>query len=406
MACNAGTILDLPKKMKLSKQLGWFWSLVPLALLGFALEALVWSRDTGAGPLLRPIWFGLLCTFCFLLAVWYEVYDSARKAEAAQQLLASVLDTLDVGLEIWDAQDRLLLYNQQINRMRIDFRTPDDIGKPFSGLARARLAKQQIVAAIGREDEWLDNRLQMRGKDVGPQLKEYAGDQWFRMREQRTAGGYLVTSWIDVTDLVRKERQLHDQNVLLQRQSDLDALTGLSNRRSFDEALTTELARGVRTASPISLLMIDIDHFKLYNDRYGHVAGDECLQAVADVLRRCVRRAGEIVARYGGEEFVLLLPSSDEAHAIEVAQNCMDLLRQRSIKHESSATSTLLTCSIGVACATPTSAMPPYVFINAADTAMYRAKMAGRAGYKVAQHADWVIDKDTPRTIPAELKGD
>lgn len=389
--------------MKLSKQLGWFWSLITLALLGFALEALVLWRGAGAGYQLRSLGFGLLCVLVFMSAGWYAIYRSTRKTEAAQQLLAYVLDTLDVGLEIWDAQDRLVLYNQQINRMRIDFRTPGDIGKTFESLLRARLDQQQIVEAIGREDEWLAEVMRTRGSDSEPHVREYAGKQWFRVHGQRADTGFLVTSWTDVTELVQKEQQLQDRNVLLQKQTDLDALTGLSNRRSFGEALAMELARAERNGSPVSLLMIDIDHFKQYNDRYGHLAGDECLQVVADVLRCCVRRAGEMAARYGGEEFVLLLPGSDQDQAIEVAQNCLELLRHRAIEHKSSATSTLLTFSIGVASAIPDSSSRPDDYIDAADAAMYQAKMAGRACHRVAQHADWNMDRDTPRTKPAAL---
>jgi diguanylate cyclase (GGDEF)-like protein len=237
-------------------------------------------------------------------------------------------------------------------------------------------------------------------------LKEYAGDLWFRTQEQRTAGGFLVTSWVDVTDLVRRERTLQDDNVLLQQQTSVDALTGLVNRRLFDKVLATELARAERNIVPISLLMIDIDHFKLYNDYYGHVAGDECLRAVADVLRHCVRRAGEMVARYGGEEFVLLLPGSDLEHAIEVAQSCLDLLHQQAIEHKGVGPTATLTFSIGVASTTPEFGVLPGTIINAADAAMYRAKMAGRARFRVADQADWSIDRDTPRTIPAELNAE
>lgn len=390
--------------MKMARHMGWFWTLVPMALLGFGLEALAWWRNGEAPVLLRPLWFGLLGAFSFMLVAWYKVSQSARKAEAAQELLVSVLDTLDVGLEIWDAQDQLLHYNQQINRMRIDFRTPGDIGKRFESLVRAKLAQRQIVAAIGREEDWLANRLQTRGKNPEPQLKEYAGDQWFRTQEQRTAAGYLVTSWVDVTDLVRKERQLRDRNILLQQQTHMDALTGLTNRRGFDELLANELARAERNSSPISLLMIDIDHFKQYNDHYGHVAGDECLQAVAEVLHQCVRRAGEVVARFGGEEFVLLLPGSDQSHALEIAQKCLDLLRLRAIEHKGLGPSAMLTFSIGVASTNPATGLVPASFVNAADAAMYRAKSAGRARYEVAQQADWNIDRETPRTTPAELK--
>ena len=389
--------------MKLTKRFGWFWVLVPLALLGFSLEALTWWRNGQPEFYVRPLWLGLLCAFGFVVAGWTKVYQSARRAKMAQELLVSVLDTLDVGLEIWDAKDRLLHYNKQINRLRIHFRTPLDIGKTFETLVRERLEQRQIVAAIGREKEWLENRLKMRGMSAEPVLKEYAGDQWFRTQEQRTAGGFLVTSWVDVTDLVRRERTLQDDNVMLQQQSSLDALTGLVNRRLFDKVLVTELARAERNVNPISLLMIDIDHFKKYNDYYGHVAGDECLKAVAEVLRRCVRRAGEMVARYGGEEFVLLLPGSDLDHALEVAQSCLELLRLQAIEHKGAGPSATLTFSIGVASTTPEYDVQPGTFINAADAAMYRAKMAGRARFEVAGQTDWSIDRNTPRTIPAEL---
>jgi diguanylate cyclase (GGDEF)-like protein len=375
-------------------------------LLGFSLEALIWWHNGQPQFPVRPLWLGLLSAFAFVVAGWFKFYQSANQARMSQDLLISVLNTLEVGLEIWDAEDRLLLYNTQINRLRIHFRTPSDIGKTFVTLARQRLAQRQIVSAIGREEEWLADRLQTRGKSAEPKLKEYAGDQWFRTRELRMAGGFLVTSWVDVTDLVRRERTLQDHNVQLQQQTSIDALTGLVNRRLFDKVLATELARAERNAIPISLLMIDIDHFKMYNDHYGHVAGDECLQAVADVLSRCVRRAGEMVARFGGEEFVLLLPGSDLGHALDVAQSCLELLRQKAIEHKGVGPSSMLTFSIGVASTTPEFDVQPATFINAADAAMYRAKMDGRAGFKVADQADWNIDRETPRTIPAALSAE
>ncbi|MHB8951023.1 MAG: diguanylate cyclase, partial [Rhodoferax sp.] len=145
-------------------------------------------------------------------------------------------------------------------------------------------------------------------------------------------------------------------------------------------------------------------HFKNYNDNYGHLAGDECLRRVASVLSRCVRRAGELVARYGGEEFVLLLPGADREHACEVAQMCLDLMREESVAHAASPTAAQLTLSIGVACALPDAMMDdPTSLVNAADAAMYRAKSSGRAHFEVAGQSDWEIDKDTPRTQPSSL---
>jgi diguanylate cyclase (GGDEF)-like protein len=270
-------------------------------------------------------------------------------------------------------------------------------------LVRAKLKRHQIPAAIGCEDQWLAKRLATRGKHKEPQLKELAGNQWVNTREVRTPEGYLVASWVDVTELVRKGKMLEASNQRLARQSSMDELTGLANRRHFDEALTTEWQRAARSGTPLSLLMVDIDHFKQYNDNYGHVAGDECLRRVARVLDHCVRRAGEMAARYGGEEFVLLLPGADMAHACETAQKCLDLMEKEAVPHATSSTCPQVTFSIGVACLLPDATLEPAAMVNAADTAMYRAKSAGRARFEVADQADWNIDKDTPRTRPAPL---
>jgi diguanylate cyclase (GGDEF)-like protein len=334
---------------------------------------------------------------------WQQVPQAQLKARRTRRLLASCLDTLDVGLVIWDAQDRLFLYNKKLNQMRIDFHTPADIGQTFETLEKARLKQHLILEAIGHEQEWLAQRLSTRGMHKEPQIKEYAGNQWFRTHETRTPEGFLVASWVDVTELVRKGKMLADSNSRLTQISSMDDLTGLANRRRFDLTLATEWQRATRNATPLSLLMIDIDHFKLFNDNYGHLAGDECLRQVAAVLSQCVRRAGELVARFGGEEFVLLLPGADLAHACETAQQCLEKLQQEAIAHATSPTDAHVTFSIGVACAMPGVSLNHNRIVNAADAAMYRAKSAGRARFEVADQADWDIDKDTPRTRPATL---
>jgi diguanylate cyclase (GGDEF)-like protein len=213
-----------------------------------------------------------------------------------------------------------------------------------------------------------------------------------------------VAAWVDVTELVLKGKVLEASNQRLAQQTALNGLTGLANRRRFDEALTTEWQRAARGGTPLSLLMVDIDYFKNYNDNYGHLAGDQCLRRVSSVLSRCVRRAGELVARYGGEEFVLLLPGADIAHACETAQMCLDLMQQECVPHVASPTSMQVTLSIGVAYALPDAMLDdPASLVNAADAAMYRAKSSGRAHYEVADRADWEIDENTPRTKPSPL---
>ena len=369
--------------------------LVLLALMAALSELLAWwwaYRTPVGESWYGPAWLGLSAAVIAVitaLALWRQRSLAMDQVRQARQILAASLDTLDVGLEVWDQQDRLLLYNKKINQLFHKAHTRADIGQTFEALMRAKLARQLIPAAVGREEEWLAQHLSLRGTHQKARLKELASDRWVNASETRTPEGFLVASWVDVTELAQ--------------QTGLDELTALANRRRFDDALATEWQRASRSATPLSLLMVDIDHFKRYNDHYGHVSGDQCLRRVAEVLSRCVRRAGEMVARYGGEEFVLLLPNADLAHASETAQKCMDLMHSEWVPHVASPTSNQVTLSIGVACLHPEADLDPLTLVNAADAAMYRAKSAGRARYEVADQADWDIDKDAPRTSPAPL---
>jgi len=313
----------------------------------------------------------------------------------ARQLLASSLDALDVGLEIWDEQDRLVLFNKKVNHLQNMGFMPDDIGKTHLALGRASLQPPQGNSE-GAECEAMHT--EMHGE---PKLQRLPGDRWTNTYEAVTPEGYLVVVRVNVTELVRQGRVLEASNHQLAIQSATDCLTGLPNRRCFDEVLTTEWQRASRSGAALSLLMIDIDHFKKFNDHYGHLAGDQCLRRVAEILGRCVRRAGELVARYGGEEFILLLPAADMAYACETAQKCQSLMQQAAIGHAGSPTAAQVTLSIGVACLQPGATLNSTALIDAADAAMYRAKSGGRARYEAATQSDWAMGQDTPRTRPA-----
>lgn len=380
-----------------------------MALLALVSEASAWwwatllPQDTSLqGPILLGL-AGALCAMAVFIVLWRQIPQARLETTQTRQLLASALDTLDVGLQIWDAQDRLVLFNKKINLMYPDLHKPAHIGQPFETLMRDRLRRHEIPAAIGREAQWLERHLARRGTHNEPRLKELAGNRWVNTCETRTQEGHLVVSWVDVTELVRQRKVLEASNQYLAQQSTMDELTGLANRRRFDEALVTEWQRAARSLTPLSLLMVDIDHFKQFNDNYGHLAGDECLRQVAGVLDQCVRRAGELVARFGGEEFVVLLPGADMEHACETAQKCMELMQKLAVPHAASETSTQVTFSIGVACLMPDATLEPSSMVNAADTAMYRAKNGGRARFEVADQSDWEIDKDTPRSRPVPL---
>ncbi|MBK1734648.1 diguanylate cyclase response regulator [Halorhodospira abdelmalekii] len=176
---------------------------------------------------------------------------------------------------------------------------------------------------------------------------------------------------------VRTHMSLKRKTDLLEQYALLDGLTGIPNRRYFDEQVQSEVRRSVREGSPLSLVMLDIDHFKLFNDHYGHGAGDLCLQKVARALSGALLRPGDRVCRYGGEEFVALLPATDAAGARVVAEQLRAAVEALAIDHEYSSTGPVVSISLGIATIdlnTPS----PALLLQQADEALYRAKVAGR----------------------------
>jgi len=157
-----------------------------------------------------------------------------------------------------------------------------------------------------------------------------------------------------------------------------DALTGLSNRRRLEQSLQLETARLARTADWLSVIMLDIDFFKQFNDTYGHPAGDRCIAMVAAALNRAVRRAADLTARYGGEEFACVLPSMEHETAMVVARGIRDQVHSLGIPHVRSSAAAYVTVSVGVATARCMPGMAPEHLIKGADRQLYLAKAAGR----------------------------
>ena len=184
--------------------------------------------------------------------------------------------------------------------------------------------------------------------------------------------GFVAANWLH-----RSQRIQFAQSQELQQLLSTDALTGIPNRRSFDGALGREWRRCARAHAPLSLLMIDVDHFKAYNDRCGHQQGDACLRQVARLLLDAVGRPGDLVARYGGEEFVCLLPEVGQAGARAVATRLIADLHRAAIPHPDSPLGPRLTISIGVATATELAAEAA-ALMALADKLLYVAKRAGR----------------------------
>jgi diguanylate cyclase (GGDEF)-like protein len=173
-------------------------------------------------------------------------------------------------------------------------------------------------------------------------------------------------------------RMLEESKAEHKQRSGIDALTGIGNRSLFDEALRREWTRGKRSRQPLAVLMIDIDRFKLHNDTYGHLAGDECLRRVALTLAGCVQRTTDVVARYGGEEFGVILPDTDPVGATAVAERMRQEVESLTLAHARNSSGHDVTVSIGVATAVPSAASNVKDVVAAADRALYTAKAVGR----------------------------
>ena len=176
-------------------------------------------------------------------------------------------------------------------------------------------------------------------------------------------------------DILKSLTDAHDHLAL---QAKSDGLTNLANRRRFDEVLTIEFARLHRSGAPLTLILLDIDHFKSLNDTYGHVVGDQCLKKVADVFKRHINRAAELAARYGGEEFAAILPETDYQGAILLAEKIRTEVVEMNIPHRASNTAEYLTVSIGVATIDCSKINSPVDAVAMADLLLYRAKSEGR----------------------------
>jgi len=176
----------------------------------------------------------------------------------------------------------------------------------------------------------------------------------------------------------RTHLTLKHQSDLLRQWAYLDGLTGVSNRRMFDERLMAEWARAVRHRAPLGLLLIDVDHFKPFNDRYGHLVGDDCLRRVAKALKAALKRPTDLLARYGGEEFAVLLPETDEAGALAVGRVLCEQVQALAIPHDDNPGVGVVTVSIGVAQHPAGGLGQAAALLALADGALYRAKSDGR----------------------------
>ncbi|MBT9597697.1 MAG: diguanylate cyclase [Vitreoscilla sp.] len=313
--------------------------------------------------------------------------------ERSEQLHRTTLDAMQAGIVLYDAQDRLVMCNRDFRELYGPISATFEPGVSFEALLWRAVNAGLIPEAEGREAAWVAERLQAHVEPHAPVLRELPGGQWRRIVERRLPDGSLLAFSTDVTELVMRERELErivgerdeyaravkEANDQLARLSETDALTGIANRRQFDRRLSEEIRRAQRHQTPLALVMIDVDHFKRYNDLHGHPAGDRCLREIATILRQCTQRAADLAARYGGEEFALLLPHTGLAEAYAIAKRCAEAVARAGLPHGDSPDSAIVTLSMGLSVARPD--QPQHdaeALLHEADHALYMAKKGGR----------------------------
>lgn len=240
-----------------------------------------------------------------------------------------------------------------------------------SGLHSADFYKE-MWDTIHRTDQWQGEIWNKRKS--GEQLIEW--QNIFALRDKSGKVSHYASIFSDITDRMMHETKLKTMNTKLEQLATHDALTENPNRRYFNETLRNEWETARRINKPLSLLMIDIDHFKEYNDTYGHPMGDECLHTVATALRNTLTEG--FLARYGGEEFAIILPGTGSDASIAIAEKLLNSVQQLAIPHQSSRTIDVVTISIGCSTVTPKEADDPIMLLEQADVALYRAKTSGR----------------------------
>lgn len=198
------------------------------------------------------------------------------------------------------------------------------------------------------------------------------------VRKQNGEVDSLIGFMFDITERKKTEQELFKLQKELEELSFKDGLTGVANRRMFNNVIETEWLKARQNKQPLSLIIIDIDFFKEYNDCYGHLQGDDCLKQVAETLNGVAARSRDFFGRFGGEEFVMLLPETDENAAWAVAERCRQSLFKKQIPHEHSKVSQLLTISLGVSTMIPSPDGEHNELIDRADKQLYQAKQRGR----------------------------
>ena len=315
-----------------------------------------------------------------IAGVTRDVTDEKRLEQEltdSRNQLSYVLAEITDGIAMFDANGMLVYSNEQYRTLfprTAQYRTPGTSLRTI--LERVLECGEQIVPK-GSEAKWLD--------EVSDSIHHYSEEEvelfdgrWLYLRTRPTAQGSALVVVSDVTKIKQAERALQSMTDQLKLLATTDGLTGLTNRRAFDDALEREMSRARRGGEALSLLLVDVDRFKAYNDLYGHQAGDEVLKKVGACLKDALKRPSDVAARYGGEEFVAILPGTDEDGAFFIADAFREALFGLGIAH-TGGDKGVVTASVGLATFTDRdTGVNSTELVRRADEALYNAKGAGR----------------------------
>lgn len=302
-------------------------------------------------------------------------------------LLQGVLKAVRAGIIVFDAEQRVVLWNHWMEQ-HSQLSAKDIVGKRFIELFPDMAdGRTHVAIRAALQNNFASLLSQTLNKAPFP-LYVNRGDATTGVRMQQAVHvmplevesmpRHCMVQISDVSMAVSREKKLRELASELESQTLVDGLTGIANRRRFDLHLDDEFRRAKRQDSPLSLVMIDVDYFKDYNDNYGHQRGDDCLVQLAGALNRVLNRARDLAARYGGEEFTVILPDTNEDGALQIAEAMRAEVEALRIEHAYSGVANYVTVSLGVSTLIPDHTSKTGSLIHAADRALYQAKRSGR----------------------------
>jgi diguanylate cyclase (GGDEF)-like protein/PAS domain S-box-containing protein len=301
-------------------------------------------------------------------------YKSSKEDKRLQEALEfsdAIIATVREPLVVLDKKLRLITANRsfyrtfQVNPEETEKQLIYDLGNHQWDIPRLRKLLENILPM---NKAFEDFEMEHDFKSIGRRTMLLNARKIYR---ETNHVEMILLAIEDITARKKAEEQLKFI-------ASMDGLTGIANRRHFDNILDLEWRRAIRSAKPLSLFIVDVDYFKNYNDTYGHLDGDSCLQKIAHTLRDSLRRAGNFVARYGGEEFAVILPDTDAEGAYLFAESLREKIENLNIEHKDSKIGKNVTVSIGVSTTVPKKGSTHDKLISLADKALYEAKQGGR----------------------------